>query len=281
MEKIALITDSSCDLPIELLKEYNIEVLPLRVIYSNAEYRDGVDITPDEVAKNLDVEIPKTSMPSPGDVINKLNELKEQGYTHCLIVTLSSGLSGTYNMVKMVTSEINDMVIEVVDSKILSVALGLIVLQASKMIKENVAFNEIVKKVNSLKEQAKGFFVVDTLEYLKKGGRIGRVTAALGSLLNLKPIISIDEEGKYFSFSKVRGKNQALERMLDELKEALNSGKKYMVGIPHGCVKEEALKYAEKIKQLANIEDIVIGQISPALLVHSGPGLIGLVFLPV
>lgn len=282
MEKIALITDSSCDLPKEILKENNIEVLPLRVIYSHGEYRDGIDITPDEIASKLDIEIPKTSMPSPGDVIEKINNLKNNGYTHCLIITISSGLSGTYNMVKMVTDEINDMVIEVIDSKILSLALGFIVLQASKMIQQNMPFNEIVNKVNAIKNQVKGFFIVDTLEYLKKGGRIGKITATLGTLLNIKPIVSVDETGKYYSFGKARGKNQGLETMLNELKKVVNNGSKYLVGIPHGCVKEEALKYAEKIKALGNnIEDIIVGQISPALLVHAGPGLLGLVFMPV
>ncbi|WDC84111.1 DegV family protein [Caloramator sp. mosi_1] len=280
MEKIALITDSSCDLPKEIIIKNNIEVIPLNVIYSNREYKDGVDITPEEVAKNLEVEIPKTSMPSPSDVLNKIEYLKSEGYTHCIIITLSSGLSGTYNMIKMITSEISDMVIEVFDSKILSLGLGFVVLQTAKMIQQKLSFNEITNKLSSIREQVKGFFIVDTLEYLKKGGRIGRVTAALGSLLSIKPIISVDENGKYFTFNKARGKNQALDRMLDELKAVINNGK-YLVGIPHGCVKEEALKYAEKIKALGNIEDIIIGQISPALLVHSGPGLIGLVFMPV
>ncbi|GFR34965.1 DegV family protein [Thermobrachium celere] len=279
MEKIALITDSSCDLPKEILIENNIEIIPLQVIYSNGEFKDGVNITPEEVAQNLDREIPKTSMPSPSDVLEKINKLKQDGYTHCLILTISSGLSGTYNMVKMVTSEISDMVIEVIDSKILSLGLGLLVLQASKMIKEKLSFDEIISRINQLKEEVKGFFIVDTLEYLKKGGRIGRVTAAIGSLLSIKPIISVDENGKYYTFNKARGKNQALDRMLDELRAVINN-KKYIVGIPHACVKEEALKFAEKVKSLGNIQEIIIGQISPALLVHSGPGLIGLVFLP-
>ncbi|SHF45828.1 MULTISPECIES: DegV family protein [Caloramator] len=280
MEKIALITDSSCDLPKEILIKNNIEVIPLNVIYANREYKDGIDITPEEVAKNLDVEIPKTSMPSPSDVLNKIESLKKEGYTHCIIITISSGLSGTYNMFKMITSEIQDMVVEVFDSKILSLGLGFIVLQAAKLIQQKLSFNEIIDKLYSVREQVKGYFIVDTLEYLKKGGRIGRVTAAIGSLLNIKPIISVDENGKYFTFNKARGKNQALDRMLDELKAVIDNGK-YLVGIPHGCVKEEALKYAEKIKSLGNIEDIIISQISPALLVHSGPGLIGLVFMPV
>ncbi|MCX7694591.1 MAG: DegV family protein [Caloramator sp.] len=280
MEKIALITDSSCDLPKEILAKNNIEVMPLNVIYQNREYKDGVDITPEEVAKNLDIEIPKTSMPSPSDVLNKIESLKKEGYTHCIIITISSGLSGTYNMFKMITSEISDMVIEVFDSKILSLGLGFVVLQAAKMIQQKLSFSEIIDKLTTIREQVKGYFIVDTLEYLKKGGRIGRVTAALGSLLSIKPIISVDENGKYYTFNKARGKNQALDRMLDELKAVINNGK-YLVGIPHGCVKEEALKFAEKIKSLGNIEDIIIGQISPALLVHSGPGLIGLVFMPV
>lgn len=124
MPKIALITDSSCDLSPDKIKENNIEIVPLRVIYQEREYRDGVDITPEKIYSRLDEEIPKTSMPSPGDFLEKFQKLKEDGYTHCIVITISSGLSGTYGMVKQISKEISGMVIDIIDSKCLSLPLG-------------------------------------------------------------------------------------------------------------------------------------------------------------
>jgi len=281
MEKIALVTDSSCDLPQRIIDEYGINVIPLRIIYKNNEYRDGMDIKPIEIYQNLDIEVPKTSMPSPYDVVSKLNELKQKGFTHCISLTISSGLSGTYDMFKLVKEEISDIYISVVDSKILSLGLGLLVYETAKMIKNGNRYDEILDKIEVLKNKVKGFFTVDTLEYLKKGGRISSFAAKIGSLLNLKPIISIDEHGKYYMFSKVRGKNQAVAKMIDELLLYSKNYKSIIVGIPHANVENEAIELANKIKNISSVKEIIVNEVSPALGVHSGPGLIGLTFLPI
>ncbi|KRQ86798.1 DegV domain-containing protein [Caloramator mitchellensis] len=280
MEKIALLTDSSCDIPKDLLNKFGINVVSLRIIYNDKEYRDGVDITPQEIYSNLDSEIPKTSMPSPSDVLNKFNELKEKGFTHCIAITISSGLSGTYDMFKLIEKEIEDLKISVIDSKILSTGLGHLVLEAAKLVSQNVNFEKIVEILENLRHKTKGFFIVDTLEYLKKGGRISSFSAKIGSLLNIKPVISIDELGKYFMFAKVRGKNQAIQKMLDELKSACENTL-VNVGIPHANAELEAIELAKKIKEIKNVKEILINEVSPALSVHSGPGLLGLTFMPV
>jgi DegV family protein with EDD domain len=279
MNKIALVTDSSCDLTMEQLKENNIEFVPLRINYADREYRDRIDITPDEVYNRLHEEIPKTSMPTPGDLIEKINSLKEQGYTHILAITISSGLSGTYDMFKMVAEDISDVVIEVIDSRTLSMVLGLIVLEASRLIKSNATFDEIIRKINAMKFKSKGFYVLDTMEYLRKGGRIGLVASTLGTLLNIKPVISVNNEGKYFTYSKTRGKAQATASMVDALKKQLESTKTN-VAVLQGMAQEEANLLYEKIKNMKNINSLCISAISPALVVHTGPGLLGLAFCP-
>lgn len=280
MVKIALVTDSSCDLDIKTLEANNINVIPLRIIYSDREYRDRVDITPEEIYNKLPQEIPKTSMPSPGDVLIKFNELKSEGYTHILAITLSSGLSGTYDMFKLMSQEISDMVIDVIDSKTLSTVLGFIVVEAAKLINNNTPYREIIEKINLLKTKAKGFYVLDTLEYLRKGGRIGLVASTIGSLLNIKPIITTNEDGKYCIMGKVRGKYQAAAKMVEYLTQYLENTKS-SVAVLHGMAYDEAAQLLEKVSHLKNINNICISTISPALGVHTGPGLLGFAFCPI
>jgi DegV family protein with EDD domain len=279
MERIALVTDSSCDLSDELINENSIEIIPLRIIYNNKEYRDRIDITPQEVYDKLNEEVPKTSMPSPQDVLDKFNELKDKGFTKCIAITISSGLSGTYDMFKLISEEVTGLKIEIIDSKILSMGLGLIVLEAAKMIKNNMPFEEIADKVRILTTKVKGFFMVDTLEYLRKGGRISGFAAILGTMLNIKPIISVGEDGKYYPYGKARGKKQAVDKMLEPLSEQLNLTK-LNVSVLQGMALDEANHMSEIIRNFKNIGKLYISQISPALVVHTGPGLLGIVFCP-
>lgn len=278
--KIAIVTDSSCDIDYKLLKKYDIEVIPLRVIYKSGEYKDGLDIKPMEVYRRLSEEIPKTSLPAPNDVLNKFKELKNSGYTHILAITISSGLSGTYNMFKLLAEELEGVNIEVVDSKTLSMGLGFLVIEAAKMIKNNIAYDDIIKKTNDLKAKMKILYVVDTLEYLKKGGRIGLVASSIGSVLNIKPIISVNEEGKYYIYSKARGNVKAIKSILEVLFSSLDNVK-MNVAVMHGMAQDKANEIYEKIKIHNNVTSIYMSEISPSLGVHTGPGLIGLVFHPV
>ncbi|MGO1818677.1 MAG: DegV family protein, partial [Senegalia sp. (in: firmicutes)] len=197
MKKIALITDSTCDLPKEIIDEYNIKIMPLKVIYSDGEYKDKVDIQPEDIYKRFSEEVPKTSLPSLGDCIDLFEKLKSEGYTHLIVTTISSGLSGTINMMKNAKNTVEDLEIEIIDSKSLSMGLGYPVLEGAKELKRT---NDYVKTIERIKEvitKTDTFYVVETLEYLKKGGRIGRVEGTIGELLKIKPIISINKEGIY------------------------------------------------------------------------------------
>ncbi|KMT23102.1 DegV family protein [Clostridium cylindrosporum] len=279
MDKIALVTDSSCDLTKEIIQQNNINVLPLRISYSHGEFKDGVDISADEVYANFKKEIPTTSMPSPGDFLATIKKIKSEGYTHCLVVSISSGLSGTYSMMNTVANEIDGIKIHIVDSKLLSRGLGMVTLEAARLIKLGLDFDIIVSKLDSFKKNTKVYFTVDTFEYLQKGGRIGKVAATIGTLLNVKPIISIDEEGKYFTYSKARGKKNALDKMLEPLKKFILTTKAN-VSILQGMAEDDAQFLYDKIKEFNNIGEICITQITPSLVVHTGPGSVGIVFSP-
>ena len=274
MQKIALITDSACDLDLNTLKENNINLLPLRIIYSNGDYRDRLDISPQEVYDNLEKEVPKTSLPSAQETEETLNKLEEEGYTHVICISISSGLSGSYNALRLALEDHPKLTSFVYDSKILAYPQGEIVLEVAKLIKEGKSFEEIVKEIPEIRKRVIGYFTINTLEYLKKGGRIGRLAGTVGELLNLKPIITTDEDGVYYNVAKVRGRKQSLSKMTELLKEYLAKGKCEVAVLHAGC-EDEAIKYMNSLKDLTNVVSIKIAEISPALGIHGGPGLIG------
>ncbi|MFW6035745.1 MAG: DegV family protein [Halothermotrichaceae bacterium] len=274
-QKTALLTDSTCDLPEELLEKYSIYSLPLKIIYGNKEYRDRIDIEPNDVCLKFEEEIPTTSMPGPDEIKQKFIELREKGYTQIIAIHISSGLSGTYNISKMVSKDFKNIKIEVIDSKMLSLGLGRLVLFAKDLINKNkISFEEIVKKIKDHIDNIKVFFVVGTLKYLKKGGRIGKVKGTIGQLLNIKPIISIDEEGKYFTFDRARSREKSINKLFKISKERINEGN-CAVDVMHADAVDEAKKLLNKLKQLKNVKKSFLGEISPAMVVHAGPGLLG------
>lgn len=277
-EKIAVVTDSTSDLTKEDLEKYGIKSIPLKVIYSDAQYHDRVDITPSEVYESFEREIPTTSMPSPQEIMDVYNELKEEGYTHIISIHISSGLSATYSNCMMVAGQIEGIEVEVVDSKMLSKGLGRLVLYANSLVSAaELSFAEIIEKVESKKDKIEVFFVVETLKYLKKGGRIGKVSGTIAEFLNIKPIIAIDDEGEYFTFDKVRGRKRSLKKMYSIIKSKLQDGKEYVVDVMNAAAEEEAQGLLEKFEKLAQIKETYFSEISPVMVVHTGPGLIGVV----
>ena len=274
MQKIALITDSACDLTLDVLKENNVNLLPLRIIYSNGDYRDRIDISPQEVYDNLEKEVPKTSLPSAQETEEVLNKLEQEGYTHVICISISSGLSGSFNAIRLALEDHPKLTSFVYDSKILAYPQGEIVLEVAKLIKEGKSYEEIIKEIPEIRKRVIGYFTINTLEYLKRGGRIGRLAGTVGELLNLKPIITTDEDGVYYNVAKVRGRKQSLSKMTELLKGYLAKNK-CEVAILHAGCEDEAIKYMNSLKDLTNIVSIKIAEISPALGIHGGPGLIG------
>lgn len=274
MQKIALITDSACDLDLNTLKENNINLLPLRIIYSNSDYRDRIDISPQEVYDNLEKEVPKTSLPSAQETEEILNKLEEEGYTHVICISISSGLSGSFNALRLALEDHPKLTSFVYDSKILAYPQGEIVLEVAKLIKEGKSYEEIVREIPEIRKRVIGYFTINTLEYLKRGGRIGRLAGTVGELLNLKPIITTDEDGVYYNVAKVRGRKQSLSKMTELLKGYLAKGKCEVAVLHAGC-EDEAIKYMNSLKDLTNVVSIKIVEISPALGIHGGPGLMG------
>lgn len=277
--KIALVTDSTCDLPRELVNKFNIHVVPLRIIYTNEEYRDGIDISTDEIMDHLDQEVPKTSMPSLEDINKLYRSLQDQDYTHCIVLTLSSSLSGTHNAFRLCAQEISNMKIDVIDSKGVSWILGFQVMEAARLIRKKTDYQEIVAILDEIKTKIKAYFILDTLDYVQAGGRIGKVAKSLGSMLNLKPIITFDKDGKLHPHTLARGKKQALKKLSSPIYQQIASTRT-RIAILHSKAEKEAEALKERLKDLENIAELYIGSIGPTLSVHAGPGLLGMVVYP-
>ncbi|MBA5850276.1 DegV family protein [Clostridium sp. cel8] len=277
MEKIALITDSTSDLPEDMRKRYNVNIMHYRIIYKDREYLDKVNITSEYVYNNLHNEIPKSSIPPLDEMESTFSRLEKEGYTHAIVVTLSSGLTGFYNGIKLVSENHPKIKTYICDSKSISIGESIIIIECAKLIERGFKFDDIVKKIPKINSRIKVFFIVGTLEYLKKGGRIGKVAGTVGEFLNIKPIVSIDQsDGKYYTYDKVRGRKKSITRMIQIVNRILDS-KKCRVYVVDGCAAEDAKRVLEGVKNHVNaIESKFCGILSPVAGAHSGPGLVGI-----
>ena len=273
-QKTAILVDSCCDVPKEFLEKYNMYLLPLKVIYKNEEYLDGITITPEEVYKRLEEEIPTTSLPEGRDIIRILDKIKKDGYENVIITTISSGLSGTNGFLHIIANDYEGLNFKIVDTKNIAMASGFHAIQAGMFLNEGLSFEEIGVRLETDLSKSKIFFVLKTLEYLQKGGRIGLVASILGSAFNFKPIISCDDEGVYYTVSKVRGRRKSIDKMIELAAAEFEKYKKAIISISHGdaLVELNEVKTAFLEKISCEIVEYIEGQISPCLGVHTGPG---------
>jgi DegV family protein with EDD domain len=280
MEKIALITDSSCDIDNETISKYNIRILPFKIIYKDREYTDKVDITPEEIYNNMKYEIPKSSLPSMEDIEEVYKQLEEENYTHVISVVISSGLSGTYNAIKLISERFTGIKTYIYDTKSTSLCEGIILKKCGELLESGKSFEEITRNIPLIKRKLHFFFAFGTLEYAIKGGRIGRIPGTIGDFLGIKPIVGFDEEyGQCFTHDKTRGENKSLKR-LAELGEEIAERKRCDAYIVHGNAEVSAIKVYDMLRNNPNIENVyIVGQISAIVGVYSGPGTVGVCYV--
>lgn len=272
--KTAIMVDSGCDISQEFIEQYDIKVLRLKVLYGDRMYSDGLDIDPLEVYRRFPQEIPTTSTPNMYEVSELVNEIKSEGYEKIIGITISSGLSGTYNAVAMAFEE-EDIETFAFDTKNISIGAGLLAMWAAKKLSEGWTFEAVKHGLNDKINDSKEFFYMDTLDYLRKGGRISPAVAIVGKALNLKPIISCNEKGTYYTVSKIRGQHKGLEKLMDSLKDYIGDKKAYLA-IMNG----DGTRYLDiiraRIKEMfPQCEVVVDKQITATMAIHTGPGLIG------
>ena len=241
--KIALMVDSGTDVPMEYRTKYNIYWLPLLINYSDRQYLDGVDLEPSEMYDRLPTEIPKTSLPNHSMVSEMFDRIKADGYEKVLAVTISSGLSGTNNMIRVTAEEYEGLDIFVVDTRNISIGAGLIAIRAAQMINdENMPWDELTEKT-----------------------------------LSIKPIISCNEDGIYYTAAKAIGRARSIQKVIDLAKEFAMQAEKSELAVMNGCAPEEGMKTRKKAEAvIPNSRVTVTGQIGVAMGIHTGPGLIGI-----
>jgi len=275
--KIAILTDSCSDVPQNLLERFHIYQLALSINYKDKSYRDRIDITPEEVYENLQNEIPHTSLPSIGEINEVIGKIIADGYTQVIIPLISSGLSGTYNAIKTVCENFKNIKTAVIDTKNIALGSGFLSIYAAQLVEKHLSFEEIVSKIEEKIIDSHMYYCLETLHYLVKGGRLGRVEGMLGSMLQIKPIIACDKDGIYYTVEKVRGRKQSINKLIEIVQEKIKDKKNYYLAISHGYAQEEADKIKERMQPyIVNATLFIEGQISPALGVHTGPGLIGI-----
>ncbi|MDM5188926.1 DegV family protein [Bacillus sp. DX4.1] len=280
---VKIITDSAADLPKELLRTYDIDSIPLRV-YDEAEteYLDGVTLESVRLLQKMrEGEVYKTSLPS-------LEAFQETFVTYakqnipCIYLAFSSELSGTYQSSVVIKEEVKetytDFDIEIINTKCASLGQGLVVLEAAKMAQNGATKEEILNRVAFLTKHMEHIFTVADLQYLVRGGRLSKVAGFIGGLLNIKPILNVDE-GKLVPLEKVRGRKKVLNRIVEIMDERGKDLKSQTIGITHGDDIESANALKELIVEKFGCEVFVINTIGAVIGAHTGPGVLTLVFL--
>ncbi|MDD3842585.1 MAG: DegV family protein [Candidatus Izemoplasmatales bacterium] len=270
--KVAIITDSGANLSPEVIKQHpNLFVLPLMIIINGKSFKDQVEVTADQVYAKLDTSTITSSLPSLGELDELIQKLKLEGYTDILAINLSSGLSGTYNAFRLAFQSVEGIHITHYDSKTLAAGLGYIIEYALELVKAKTPIASIIPLLEKLRfEDSLAMYTINTLKYLRKGGRIGKVEGTIGDILHIKPVITVNEKGVYVTLSKAFG----LQRSLISMRKALLAKFDHELidfTIHYGNGREKAQALAEMIKKEFNIRNLTLSPLTPVLGIHTGP----------
>ncbi len=270
---VRVVTDSTADLPPEQAQELGITVVPLQVIFGEESFRDGIDLTSDEFFRRLTEsdELPRTSQPSVGDFQETYERLAVET-EQILSIHVSSGFSGTVDTARQAAQAlIGRCSIEVIDSRTVSMAMGFAVIAAARAAREGADLGTCAEAARGTMERGQLAIALDTLEYLRRGGRIGRAQAFLGSVLRLKPILTIRDGGAH-PLTRVRTRRKALDEVL---RLCLEQNDVVEAAVMHTTTPDDARHLAEEIERRCGIA-VHTGRMGPVISVHGGPGTIGL-----
>lgn len=285
MKKVAILTDSTCCLPPELVEKYDISIVPLIIIHEGKSYRDGIDITPGEIYRIMRKrkELPTTSTLPVGDVLDAYCRLsqKAESILFITLTSLQSSVSDTALLAKEKAKEIiPDTTIEVIDSRAVSGALGFIVLEASRIASQGVGPAQVVETAREIMGRVNFLAMVDTLFYLARTGRIARAVAWAGSLLSMKPILEHSPlVGETTPVARPRTKKKAIDYMLRMMLQRVGDSKVHVI-VHHADELEEGEKLRAQIGLRFNCSELYLTEFTPIMGVHSGPGVLAISFYP-
>lgn len=280
MNRVRIVTDSTADIPNDIVNQLGIIVVPLKVNFGTEVYRDGIDISSSEFIHRLGKEetLPTTSQPSPGEFVAVYEKITAKGES-VVSIHLSGELSGTAQSARTAKTMTDSKDIYIIDSRSVSMGLGLIVMSAAAAANEGKSVKEILTMIKDKIEKTTVTFLVDTLDYLEKGGRIGKASAFLGSLLKIKPILAIDD-GQILPIERTRGKSKALERISQIVLENIDPSKKYLCSLVYGNDYSSVVTLRDLIKEKVKCSEPVITELGPVIMAHAGPGVVGIVLCP-
>jgi DegV family protein with EDD domain len=278
---VAVITDSTAYLPQELVEGYGIHVVPLYVVLAGRSGREGQDIGPDDVARALAVRGQRvsTSRPTPGDFVAAYREALDGGAEQLVSIHLSGELSSTSEAARVAASQVGEHIVTVVDSRTAAMGTGFAVLAAARTAATGAPAAAVAQSARETAAATRTLFVVDTLEHLRRGGRIGAAAALLGSALSVKPLLHM-QDGRVVPLEKVRTTARALHRLVQRAAETAGEGP-VSVAVHHLAAPERAERLAAEIRdRLPGVRELHVSELGAAIGAHVGPGAVGLVVAP-
>lgn len=282
MAKIKIVTDSTSDISPELAKKHNIEVIALNIFFGDDHFKHGVDITASEVYGMMESGIydwPRTSQPSAKEFMEVYNKVFEEGYDAIISIHITQKMSGTTNSAQLAINQLEGKDITLIDSNTTTLPLGLLVIEAAKLVKTKKSKKEILKKIDEYVTNSQIWGVIDTLENLHKGGRIGRAKKILGTLLNKKPLMQV-VDGQVDSFGSVKGHEEGFAKFMQSMPKIFDNLMTDTIWLGYADTPEYVEKALEEIKKLPNApKNIELVEIGPAVGVHVGPGVMLIGFI--
>jgi DegV family protein with EDD domain len=283
MPKVGIVTDSTCDLEPQRLARLGVEMVPLTVHFGDEHFRDWVDLHPAEFYLRLTsaAKLPTTSQLAPAEFANAYSRLAQQGCDEIVVVTLSAALSGTYQSALLASADAA-IPVRVVDGRSASQGTALIVLAALQARTAGGDAAAIEKRALQVADSSRLFFLLDTLDYLVKGGRAGKATGLAASLLNIKPVLEVNAEGSIEPFAKVRGRSQAITALAKHIAEDSQQRGRLRVALMHAFVQGEAEEIQAALENAgADIEIVSSGMIGAVIGTYTGPGAVGVAYYPI
>jgi len=273
---VAVATDSTANIPDEFVEDLNIHVIPQCLNWEGETFLDGIDITPSEFYQRLGQakELPTTSQPSAGEFHEFFGKLAEENQA-IIGVFISERLSGTIDSALTAADMMPDFPIEIIDSQSASMGLGFMAMAVARALKEGSTYKDAAQLARELIPFTHAIFVVDTLEYLHRGGRIGGAQRLLGSLLSMKPLLHL-EEGRIEPLARIRTKRKAVEKLLDVVAADTEGKGNLHASVIHAAAPEDAERFKQQVIERLDPVELIITELSPVVGTHTGPGLVGM-----
>jgi DegV family protein with EDD domain len=272
---IKIVTDSTADVPQELMERYDIRAVPINILLGTETYQEGIEIDRPTFFRKLEEVMPTSSQPSPGQFAEVYRELAEQDHS-ILSIVITSKHSGTYQSAVLARSMLPEADIEVFDTLSISIGTGYQVLAAARAAEEGQSMEEIIQLLEGIRSGMFLYLTPATLKYLQRSGRVGKLSGALGALLDLKPVIKV-EDGVLEAFQNVRTRGKALDRIVELTEEAVGTTEPVKLAITHAQAPDEAEELRQQLESTFNCDEMIVVDLACSLTVHGGPGIIAIV----